>query len=170
MSWTSIALAVVGGLAALIAIVAAVGAALPATHLVSRSRTVARPADAVWAVIADRAAYPAWRTGLARVEPLPDRDGRAAFREHGKHGAITYVVDEQAAPTRLVTRIDDPGLPFGGRWIHELTPDGAGTRVTVTEDGIVRNPIFRFLSRFVFGHTATLDGFLADLERRLQPS
>jgi uncharacterized protein YndB with AHSA1/START domain len=163
-------LVVAGGVAAVIAVIAAAGSLLPRAHVVTRSRTIARPPAEVWAVLADRAAYPTWRSGLARVEPLADRAGRTTFREHGKHGAITYVVDEAAAPTRLVTRIDDPTLPFGGRWIHELAADGAGTRVTVTEDGEVRNPIFRFLSRFVFGHTATLDGFLADLARRLEAS
>ena len=40
---------------------------------------------------------------------------------------------------------------------------------TITEDGEVYNLIFRFMSRFVFGHTATMDAFLKNLERRPAP-
>jgi len=65
-----------------------------------------------------------------------------------------------------VTRIADDSLPFGGSWTYELFPSGEGTEVRITERGEVRNPIFRALSTFVFGHTVTLDRYLADLQRR----
>ncbi len=45
--------------------------------------------------------------------------------------------------------------------------DNTGTRLTITENGEVYNPIFRFMSRFVFGHTATMDQFLSDLKKRV---
>ena len=67
---------------------------------------------------------------------------------------------------RLVTRIADTGLPFGGQWTYELVPDGEGTRLTITEDGEVYNPLFRFVSRFVMGHTATIERYLDDVEKR----
>ena len=38
-----------------------------------------------------------------------------------------------------------------------------GSDLTITEDGEVHNVIFRFMSRFVFGHTATMDTFLNHL-------
>jgi hypothetical protein len=37
------------------------------------------------------------------------------------------------------------------------------TRVRITEDGEVYNPIFRFVSRVVMGHTAMLDSYLRAL-------
>jgi len=49
-----------------------------------------------------------------------------------------------------------------------VTPSGSGTRVRITEHGEVYNPVFRVLSRFVFGHTATLEEFLGNLERKLR--
>lgn len=55
---------------------------------------------------------------------------------------------------------------FGGSWTYELTPVADGTRLRITENGEVYNPLFRFLSRFVFGHYASIDKFMADLERR----
>jgi hypothetical protein len=37
--------------------------------------------------------------------------------------------------------------------------------LTIVERGKVRNPIFRFLSRFVFGHTATIESYLSSLAK-----
>ena len=39
--------------------------------------------------------------------------------------------------------------------------------MTVTEDGWVANPIFRFVSRFVMGHHATMDGVLKQVATSL---
>ena len=41
-----------------------------------------------------------------------------------------------------------------------------GTALRITEDGEVYNPLFRFMSQFVFGHHATVDTFLTDLGRK----
>ena len=38
--------------------------------------------------------------------------------------------------------------------------------VTITEDGWVGNPIFRFVSRYVMGHHATMDGMLKDVAKK----
>ena len=51
-------------------------------------------------------------------------------------------------------------------WTFELAADADGTRVTLTERGEVDNPIFRFLSRFVFGQTGTIDSCLRALEAK----
>lgn len=160
-----------GGLVGLVVVIAVVGLLLPAEHVVSRSARIERPPADVWSALADRARQPEWRRDLASVESLPDADGRPSFREHSRHGVITFVVDESIAPSdrpgRLVTRIADDRLPFGGRWIYDVAAEGSGTRVTITEEGVVRNPIFRFMSRFVFGHSATLEAFLRDLTAHL---
>jgi len=73
---------------------------------------------------------------------------------------------ESIPPARLVTKIADK-LPYGGMWTYELAPDGPGTSLRITEDGEVYNPIFRFVSRFVMGHTATIDASLRDLGKKL---
>ena len=48
-------------------------------------------------------------------------------------------------------------------WTYELTPADSGTLLTITESGEVYNPIFRFISRFVIGHTGTMEGVLRAL-------
>ncbi len=157
MKWVFVAVAVLVGLVVLMAIV---GSMLPKGHVASRRARFVPSPEAVFAVVTDFAGGASWRSDLERVEMLPDQGGLPAFREHGP---IAMRVEELHAPDRLVTRIADPDLPFGGTWTWELSADGTGTAITVTERGEVRNPIFRFLSRFVFGHTATLDRVLADL-------
>ena len=59
------------------------------------------------------------------------------------------------------------GLLFGGTWTYELTPVGRATLLRITERGEVYNPVFRVMSRFVFGHTATIDAYLAALGARV---
>jgi hypothetical protein len=79
---------------------------------------------------------------------------------------ITMEQMEAIPAKRLVGRISDKSLPFGGGWTYELQPLDGGTRLTITETGIVRNPIFRFVSRFVMGHSATLDKYLTFLGQK----
>ena len=144
-----------------------IGAALPRAHVASRTvRLPARP-ERVWALLTDPAGFPHWRDDVRSVELLPPREGRTAWREHSRHGRITFEVVTAEPPHRLTTAIADRDLPFGGTWEYALTPDGDGTQLVVTERGEVHNPLFRFMSRFVFGHTATIDAFLRALGRAL---
>ena len=61
-------------------------------------------------------------------------------------------------------RIADQGLPFGGTWTFDIAPaaDG-GSELRVTEDGEVYNVIFRFMARFFFGYTSSIETYLRDL-------
>jgi hypothetical protein len=55
-------------------------------------------------------------------------------------------------------------LPFGGPWTYELRPEGSATHLTITEHGEVFDPFFRFMSRFVLGHAATMERILTLLQ------
>lgn len=165
MKWIAIVVAV---LVALVAVMAIVGAMLPRHHVATRRARFAPPPAEVWGVLTDFEHAASWRSDLERVEMLPDHDGLPAFREHGSNGAIAMQVVERRAPSHLVTRIADPDLPFGGTWTWELTAEGSGTTLSITERGEVKNPLFRFLSRFVFGHTATMDKVLTDLAAKFR--
>ena len=161
-------LAITGaGLVILIAIVVGVGYLLPVKHTATRERSYAAPPSAVFAAITTPAEFPSWRAGVKRVELLPDEAGHRRFREVSGDGTITFVVDESVPERRLVTRIADKSLPFGGSWTYELAPSANGTTLRITENGEVYNPVFRFMSRFVFGHHRTLEGYLSDLQGRL---
>jgi len=140
-----------------------IGALLPRQHTASRSIVLANSPAEVYATITNFAAAPSWRKDVQSVQILsPTR-----FRETGKHHAITYDVLEQT-PTRLVTRIADQNLGYSGTWTYSLTPEGQGTRLEIREDGEVSNLLFRFASRYVIGHTATIDKYLAALQAHLR--
>lgn len=158
-----IVLFIAAGLAGLVAVMALIGLALPRAHVAARQVTLAKEPAEVWRALTDLEAQTGWRRGLKRIERL---DG-GRFREHSSQGAILFEVVEERAPERRVTRIADDKLPFGGRWIYELAPVTGGTRLAITEDGFVSNPVFRFLSRTVFSTTSTIEKFLADLAAHL---
>lgn len=163
-----IALYVVAGLVALVLIIVMVGYMLPQSHTASRDVTVPASADKVFALVATPADYPKWRSDVDSVEILPPENGKEMFREVGDNGSLLLRVEERVPDSRLVTVIADTTLPFGGKWTYEIKPSGTRTTLRITEDGEVYNPIFRFMSRFVFGHTATMDKYLADAEKALQ--
>ena len=160
MRWV---LLIAGLLVAVVLIVCAIGYMLPKSHVASASARFAASPDSLWTSLTDVAAFPKWRPALARVELLPDENGQRGWRELGNHDAVTYRVVESVPPRRLVTRIADKNLPFGGSWTYDLAPDGSGTRLTITENGEVYNPIFRFVSRFIMGYTATMESVLRAL-------
>jgi uncharacterized protein YndB with AHSA1/START domain len=158
---------VLGLLILIVAVAAAIGYALPVAHVASREVVVPRAPEQVFAALGDVDKYPAWRSDVRRVEVLSGPP-RTRWREHGSNGTIAFEFEDVQPPARLVSRIADRSLPFGGRWTYVLTPDGSGTKVSITEHGEVYNPLFRFMSRFVFGHTATMDTFLGDLSKHLR--
>lgn len=144
-------------------VIAVIGALLPRAHTASCATTIHRSPDAVFAAIRDFGAHPAWRRGVNAIELLPPRDGHVSYREKSRHGAITYVVLEDMPGQRLVTKIADEDLPFGGTWTIELSSEGTATTVRITERGEIKNPIFRFMARFVFGYSSTMEAYLRDL-------
>jgi hypothetical protein len=150
---------------ALVLLCAVIGAFLPLQHVASASvRLRGSPAE-VYALIRDVAKMPAWRRDVRSVEMLA-ADGRC-YREVGSNGTISYEITEEHPPLRMVTRIADDTLPFGGSWEFALSLGPDGTLVAITERGEIRNVFFRALSRFVFGHSASIDRYLADLTRRV---
>jgi len=147
-------------------IVTGVGYTLPQSHLAIRTAVIPAPPDSVWKAITDVAAYPSWRTDVKQVEVVASANGRTAWREGTGRDAVPMEVVESQPPTRLVVRIASDSLPFGGAWTYRLSPEGTGTRLTISEAGVVYNPLFRFVSRYVMGHTKTIDDYLRALGKK----
>jgi uncharacterized protein YndB with AHSA1/START domain len=155
----------VAALGAIVLIVLLVGWSLPVKHTATGEATFKSSPDSLYQVITDVDRFPQWRSSVKSAERLPDGAGKKRFREVGSDGTILYEVDSAVPGQRLVTKIADRSLPFGGSWTFELIPRGDSTTLRITEDGEVYNPVFRFVSRFVFGHTATIDKYLADVRK-----
>src|SRR5262245_4575118 len=133
---------IVGSLAVIVAVVAIAGAMLPQNHMASRTARIALPPDALFPRLVQMAP--------AETDPA-------------------LQIEKQEPPSLLVTRVV-PNRAFGGTWTYRLVPAGGGTDLTITEDGEVYNVIFRFMSRFVLGHYATLDGYIRALQARVGSS
>jgi hypothetical protein len=158
MKW---ALLTVGCVIALFAIVAAIGAMLPVVHHAARSAKYRQPPDVLYAVIAGA---PDWRADVKAYGLLPDPNGRKQWWEQDTHNQkITYELLEDTPPTRRSVRIADAGLPFGGTWTFDISPAPGGSQVRIREDGEVYNVMFRFMARYIFGYTKTIEGVLRDL-------
>ena len=156
----------VGGLAVIVAAVLVIGMSLPQNHTATRSAQLSAPPETVWGLITNVDSYPEWRTGVDSVATLPSASGPLAWREVSGSDKLTFEAATVEPPSHFVARITDKGLPFGGSWDYRIEPDGGGSRITITENGEVYNPVFRFVSRFVMGHTATLDKYLTDLSAK----
>ena len=143
------------------------GALLPREHQARRTGRFRRPPKAVWDAIHDVDAYPEWRSDVEKVDRLPNSGGRPRWREHSRGQQISYEIFDAKPNSKLVTRIIDEKLPFGGRWTFVLEPTSDGCTLTIVEDGEVKNPLFRFMSRFVYGHSATIDAYFEALGKKL---
>ncbi len=145
MKWIAIA---VGVLVLLVLVVVIVGYVQPVKHRAVRQATYHATAPHLYDLITQVGTASTWRSTKDEVP---------------------FVIVERVPSQRVVTRISDPNLPFGGSWTYELTPADSGrTTLRITEDGEVYNPVFRFVSRFIMGHTATIDQYLRDLGRHLK--
>ena len=162
MKWLLVVIAV---LVLIVAVVVIVGYMLPRDHVASTAATIPAPPDSVWEALTEVRDYPRWRPGVRSVDVL-STEGALRWREKTGDGDITFERTEEQRPRRLAARITDEDLPFGGSWTYELAPEANGTRLTITERGFVTNPLFRFMSRFVFGHHRTQEDFQRALGRR----
>lgn len=162
MKWVLLAC---GALVVLVVAIVAVGAMLPREHRASRRARFRQPPEAVYALVTGPQD---WRPDVAKWEQLAPENGRQRSRETSKGGdALLMEVVESVPSARHVTRIADPDLPYGGTWTWSISPIDGGCQVQVAEDGFVSNPIFRFVSRFVIGHQATIDAYLKNLGKKL---
>ena len=162
-----IVVGIVGGLVLLAGIMALIGSRLPKAHVVSRSIHLRQSPQEVYAVVRDFGSAPKWRADVKQIEVDAQPGKPVYFREEAKHGTVNYELVEDVPAQRMVTRIRDTDLGYSGQWTYSFTPENGGTLVTITEDGEVSNVLFRFMSRYIFGHTATIDGYLESLAKRL---
>jgi Polyketide cyclase / dehydrase and lipid transport len=141
------------------------GSLLPKRHLASRSATYRATPEQIYALIAGPQN---WRPDLLRSEAVPDVNGRELVRETTRDGkTVTYEVLDRIPNRSIRRRIITPNLPYSGTWTYSLDARGQDTTLRISEDGEVYNPVFRFVSRFVLGHTHTIDSYLRALGKSM---
>jgi hypothetical protein len=146
---------------AIILAISVIGSLLPKRHVVSRSASYRATPEHLFSLIAGPQS---WRPDVLRWEAVPDANGRELMRETTRKGETTvYEVLDRVPPASIKRRIATENLPYSGTWSYSLQHTGESTVVRITEDGQVYNPVFRFVSRFVLGHTRTMDAYLRAL-------
>jgi len=162
MKWLSIGL---GVLCLLAAVVAWIGSRLPVKHHATRKARFPATAETLYTILAGP---PDWRPDVKAYGDLPDSGGRKMWWEQDGHGKrIRFELVEDRPPVRRVVRIAESNLPYGGTWTFEVAPAPEGADLRIHEDGQIYNPVFRFLSRFVFGYYGSIEGFLRNLGAKL---
>jgi len=154
-----VVLVLLAGIAALI------GSRLPKAHVASRSIFMHRSPQDVYALVRDFPSAPRWRTDLKQIDVEAQQGGPVYFREVGKNGTINYELVADVPAERMVTRIRDTNLGYSGQWTYTFAAENGGTRLTIREDGEVSNVLFRFMSRYIFGQTSTIDSYLTSLAK-----
>lgn len=143
-----------------------VGSALPVGHTSTVTVTIGAPPNQVWEAITNYEQFPDWRPEVSQVKPGPTTDGQPSWTEVTKYGELPLQVLVSEPSRRLETKIDGSKLPFGGKWSWTLESEGDKTKVTITENGEVYNPLFRFMSKFIFGHETTLKTYASNLSAK----
>ncbi|MEP7327256.1 MAG: SRPBCC family protein [Gemmatimonadota bacterium] len=163
MKWVILVAGVIVGIGLLMVVI---GLLLPRNHIATSQVELKQPIDSVWATVRALGDTPSFWPELKSASRMPDVEGKETWGQTMKNGFnLPLVIDEERPPNLLVTRIVAKHAPFGGVWRYSLEPVNSGTRITVTEDGWVSNPMFRVISRLM-GHHTTLDSYLKGLSRK----
>lgn len=151
-------------LVVLILAVFVVGALLPEEHHASQTLVTKQSPQAIWDAINDHANEPQWRSDVASVISLGERNGKPVWQENYKDGnKLALITTESQTPTRMVRELTDLDGPFSGRWEIDIAKIPEGSKITITEIGKVSNPLFRFVSKFIIGHTTFMERYLKGL-------
>ena len=154
----------------LLALLCAIGLLMPRDQSFTVSTQIAEPPQAVWNVLTDCSAQPAWRSGLKSCARAADEDGRAVYQLKYASGQILKLeVVESIPPENIEVRLLN--LPAGGKlaWIFNLTPLAGGTQVSLTQNDEMKNLLGRFIFRAVFRNQHPKD-FLHALARKFDSS
>src|ERR1041385_1263241 len=147
-------------LIALMVIMMLLGRMLPVKHTASQSKLFISSCNEVWNVVTDVTHWKSWLSDLKDLSITND----STFVADGVEYAISNSVPGVSFTTTIITK----DLPYGGMWHYVFEKEGEGCRLTVTEIGEVYNPMFRFMSKYIFGHDGSLRKFMEVLSKHIQ--
>jgi len=145
---------------AVVIILAIIGRMLPVKHTASQTRSFQSSVDDVWKVASNMNEWKAWRSDLKKLEITSD----STFKADDVEYSVSNAVPGRSFTTTIITK----DLPYGGSWHYAFEKDGHGCKLTVVEMGEVYNPLFRSLSKFVFGHEGNLKAYMNCLTTRIK--
>ena len=163
-------LIVVGVVAGVLLLVYVAGIFIARDHVAAMSIDLNKDPATIWALISDFGNTTKWRHDISAVRMDAPVDGKVRFTESGGQGDVQFEVISQQPPFRQSVRVVDDDQPFGGIWTWQLEPvQGAPrqTRLTITEAGFIKSPIFRTMGKLFFSPTDTIQGYLTALAKAL---
>lgn len=148
----------------------AYGGSKPEAHTASGSETINAPVAEVFALQADVLKTPQW-TGLVKeVRDYKEKeDGTASWLEIWNDGnefdmkRTAYVKDKL-----LRVEIQDRAEVFHGSWTFDFAEANGGTRVTITEEGVIPNAFIRGMYHLVANTDDTLKKHLQILKKEAE--
>ncbi|HLJ84603.1 MAG TPA: hypothetical protein VKT51_10560 [Candidatus Eremiobacteraceae bacterium] len=151
--------------------VAGIGTTIPIWHSTKCAADIAAPSDALFGAIADDGSSASWRPELRSVTLVSGSGPTTVWRETYKSGQELTLYTNRlgyASGRQLVRDIPfDPRLGFDGNWVFNVGKSGQRgenkTRVAINEQGHIYNPVFRFLTKYVFGYSGSIRTYLTDL-------
>jgi len=169
-----IAIVIMGVLVVSVAVVYMIGLLMPVKHHASVSRQFPVEKNILWQILTDYRRHANWRRDIVACDKVSEADTiNEVWQESDSHGnVIRYesrdVVKEQTLKRVIISK----HLAFGGSWTfdlaqHQTYPQALST-LTITENGEVYNPMFRFIGKYVFGFDTSMRRFLEDLDIELQ--
>jgi hypothetical protein len=134
------------------------------------SATIGAAPDAVWAVLVDAGTYPAWDSGVERVEGTISLGSKIkVYSEVSPGRAFPVTVSEFEPSRRMTWRGGMPlGLFKGIRTFSLTSADGGGTHFAVREE--FSGPLLPLMWRMMPDLQPSFDQFAAGLARRAEGS
>lgn len=166
-AFIKVPLYLLAGLLAAILILIGAGWLMPREHRITRVVHLKASPERVWLAVTDHAQDPTWRLDVAATTRLADRNGHEVWEDRFKKGdqRVAYETTQKVEGAKLVRTIVDQ-TAFGGTWTYELTPEGSGTRVAITEEGWIA-PALRLPAKLFMNQSATLEAYLGYLAKAM---
>ena len=131
------------------------------------------PPEAVWTLLTDHAAEPKWLPAFGTVTRQPDIGGHEVWLHTSPDRAFSFtVMTVSAIPRqryeRILLRDNQPrNQSWDGRWVYELEPAGAGTRMKINEYGWTDGVPFFLSQRVLSNPDAFLQFYARAIARQL---
>lgn len=139
------------------------GRGLPREHTARSTVTLVATPDTVFQVIRNIGATSTWWSDMKSSRRLASARGETWEENMGRDGVMTVRISRVVPGRSMVhTIVEEEGQGWGGTWTYQVEPTGAGTQVTIVEEGYVDSPYLRILGK-LRGKYRMLDSYLTSL-------
>ncbi|GLB29639.1 polyketide cyclase [Lacrimispora amygdalina] len=94
------------------------------------------PIETVWNIVTDNTAY-TWRSNVVRIEVSDDGNSFTEFTKDGFETQFTITIKNPYERYEF----DMKNKNMNGHWVGLFSKDGSGTKIELTEEVEVANPI-----------------------------